>query len=913
MEMQFTPPAYVRGNKETRAKRVVIFIHGVFGNGVGTWTNNNGAYFPHLLTTDATFDGTDIWVHQFPSPTRGRTYNIDELADQLRRRLDSDNVISNHEEIVFLAHSMGGLIARAYLLKSHEIEPERVRMLYFFGTPSTGSQVANLARVFSNNPQLVDLRPMTTNEPGVLGVYQSLWKNSRLRTVPTYCAYERRSTHGLQVVERASATSLCTMRDDPIDADHIGIVKPADTNDESYIAFRGAYRKTFERRQSDDAPVAWNVANEDEPLLRVRNVTQTPYCETSCWSHGAVVAPGDVVRFAMYYRNASLITARDSRIRLRIPPVPIHLLPITATLTSSNVQPVFGQVMIMGLTPVLLVPTGAWRYGDDPDDTRPLLYPQAAADDTIHLGDVNAFTDSERLVIEFRCEPVPVIAVEASKHLAAIATLGQRTADASVNGDLHDLLSSSLAGRVETNELGQPTRWVSDVQDVQDDGGVVVELSHYNNTDAVLRDLRAKVRVVDDTETGLNLVVTLRTAAGFLREDLVRIRFRAGTTQRLIISDAYRMPRTFPQKMARLASIMKEGGAEEAPEATSDLSFPTTASGEFLLGDLPPQGAISAFIAAEMIPVTEQHTYVSRAAPVERTTLNDGAEHPFVQVSNDRNTTAWRPQVTAFQTGSALGVMFYFRNSGNSVARDVRLHLALHSSDTGLLARGAMTARNAATLAGEAAVTFIRPTAGIRLYYDRADFYRESPVIGRIIDATRIAEDGVLIGDLDPGEWGRLKITYVTAPAAGDASSADCATIAAVAGERIEFTIAADNTDGSPIRDVKLRVRFDYSPQDVRSTITLRADDKTLATRTWRAVTAGKRVRLRFRDAQIFTSAVGRHFDAREASESLISVGDIPAGGRLFVRLIYETPEANELNRCRGNCADCTADQPCNF
>ena len=110
---------------------------------------------------------------------------------------------------------MGGLITRAYLLKNHELTPERVRMLYFFSTPTNGSQVANLARLFSNNPQLVDLRPMTTNDAGVLGLYQSHWKNSPLRTIPTYCAYERRTTRGLQVVERASATHLCSMRDDP--------------------------------------------------------------------------------------------------------------------------------------------------------------------------------------------------------------------------------------------------------------------------------------------------------------------------------------------------------------------------------------------------------------------------------------------------------------------------------------------------------------------------------------------------------------------------------------------------------------------------------------------------------------------------------------------------------------------------
>lgn len=913
----FKPPGYVRGSKDIRAKRVVIFVHGVFGNGIGTWTNNNGAYFPQLLATDATFDGTDIWVHQFPSPTRGRTYNIDELADHLRRRLDNDNVITNHEEIIFLAHSMGGLITRAYLLKNHELVRERVRMLYFFSTPTNGSQVASLARVFSSNPQLVDLRPMTTNDAGVLGLYQSHWKNSPLRTVPTYCAYERQATHGLQVVERASATHLCTMRDDPIDADHVEIVKPAHANDESYIAFRNAYRNAFDNRRSNDAPPAWNLTHEDQPLLDVRNVTQTPYCETSCASNHVVVAPGDIVNVSLYYHNVGLITARDARLRLHVPPVPIQFLPVTATLSATNVQPDFGQVLITALTPVLLVPINAWRYGDDPDVTRPLLYPlddrQVTSDEGIRLGDVSPFSDAERVVIQFRCEPVPVIVIEADKFLAQLATAVGRTPGASDTDDLGELLTSALTGHIETDDLGQPTRWVSDVQDVHDDGGLVVSLTHYNNTETVLRDLRAKVRISDETHTGANLVVSLRSASGPLREDIVPIRFRAGTKQRLIISDAIRLPKTLPQQMLRFGSVLRDGISNEASgDALEGSLFPVNASGEFVFGDLPPQGAINAFIPGDMTSPTERNDFVVTAAPLGRTTLNSNAEHAFLQVSNDRNTTAWRQQIVGFQPGSPLGLVFYFRNTGKAVARDVRLHLALTSSDTGIVARASMTATNAASLAGEATVAFDQPTPGLRLYYDRADLYRESSMIGRIIDARKLADDGVLIGDLDPDEWGRLKIAYVTAPDVRNLSHADCATIAAVAGERIEFTIAADNISRSPIPDAKLRVRFEYSARDVRSTITLAANGKELATRTARAVTKGSHVLLRYRDAQIYTSAVGRHFDARGASDSEVSVGDIPANGQLFIRLIYEISEVDDRERC-SNCRNCAGDKPCPF
>ena len=165
----FKPPGYVRGDRNTRAKRVIIFIHGVFGDGTSTWQNRaNGAYFPALVASDETFEGVDIWVHEFDTPKLRQSYTIDELADHLRRYLSNDNVVANHDEIIFVAHSMGGLVARAYLLKYREMPPERVRMMYFFSTPTTGSDIASLARLISDNPQLSDMRKMTTVNAGVL-------------------------------------------------------------------------------------------------------------------------------------------------------------------------------------------------------------------------------------------------------------------------------------------------------------------------------------------------------------------------------------------------------------------------------------------------------------------------------------------------------------------------------------------------------------------------------------------------------------------------------------------------------------------------------------------------------------------------------------------------------------------------
>ena len=187
----------------------------------------------------------------------------------------------------------GGLVARAYLLKYREVPPERVRMMYFFSTPTTGSDIASLVRLISNNPQLSDMRKMTTDDAGVLGVWEAQWSSSPYaKTTLSYCAYEVLPTMGIMVVQRESARHLCNTRPDPIARNHIEIVKPADNvNDESYVALRQAYRDTFAVHPGE---AVWNLLRDDRSLLEVRNVTQTPYCENSCWSDHVVVAPGDM-------------------------------------------------------------------------------------------------------------------------------------------------------------------------------------------------------------------------------------------------------------------------------------------------------------------------------------------------------------------------------------------------------------------------------------------------------------------------------------------------------------------------------------------------------------------------------------------------------------------------------------------
>jgi len=189
------------------------------------------------MADDPTFAGEDIFVYEYPSPKLASAYNVNELAEDMRLTLAGP--LSAHRRVIFLAHSMGGLVVRQYLIKYRE-SAEQVELMYFYSTPTTGSPMATLTSIFSRNPQLGDLRPMKSDE--YLGNLQRDWlASAKLRDLPSFCAYETLPLISTRVVEQESASNLCNRPLDPINANHIDIVKPASREDKPYRTFAAAY------------------------------------------------------------------------------------------------------------------------------------------------------------------------------------------------------------------------------------------------------------------------------------------------------------------------------------------------------------------------------------------------------------------------------------------------------------------------------------------------------------------------------------------------------------------------------------------------------------------------------------------------------------------------------------------------
>lgn len=234
------------GTFSEKKKVVLIFVHGVLGDDRATWTNPNGTYWPDLVSRDSTFRDANVYVHRYASPKLETAQDIEELARRMGAYFDKDRVISHHNKLIFVAHSMGGLVTRAFLVQ-RRVPYKKVAMIFFFGTPSGGANAAALATLVSKNQQFKNMQPfvrgtyveqlamkwLATSIDQATGYPRSIW---------SFCAYEKKPYFGHIVVEEFSAIYLCNAPPVSILENHLDIVKPASDRSESHVYLSNAYR-----------------------------------------------------------------------------------------------------------------------------------------------------------------------------------------------------------------------------------------------------------------------------------------------------------------------------------------------------------------------------------------------------------------------------------------------------------------------------------------------------------------------------------------------------------------------------------------------------------------------------------------------------------------------------------------------
>ena len=125
-------------------KAAIIFIHGLFGSGSSTWGK-----WPQLLSEDSWLSDK-IEINHFEYQTKlfsllhASPSNVYFFSDMLKEYIDG----LPHNEIVLVCHSLGGLVAKQYIIE--EIKKDnglRVTKVLFCAVPNDGAAIAKIARI----------------------------------------------------------------------------------------------------------------------------------------------------------------------------------------------------------------------------------------------------------------------------------------------------------------------------------------------------------------------------------------------------------------------------------------------------------------------------------------------------------------------------------------------------------------------------------------------------------------------------------------------------------------------------------------------------------------------------------------------------------------------------------------------
>lgn len=240
------------------APTVVVFIHGVLGDAVGTWTapGVEGGW-PGLMHRDSSMPAVDIFAVGYLSEPLSKASTIEEIANRTLVSLQDEGIFKRYENVVFVAHSMGGLVTKRLLKRLNDEAPssyQKVKGVTFFSTPAKGSDLAGLAMWMSANPQFQDMSPSDLSS--FLQALENDWVTLVVRNhTPekpypiSSCAYETLPAKGQKiVVPRSMSEEGCNSAPVAFDRDHFGIVKPTDINDEVYKYLKARITEVLDPR-----------------------------------------------------------------------------------------------------------------------------------------------------------------------------------------------------------------------------------------------------------------------------------------------------------------------------------------------------------------------------------------------------------------------------------------------------------------------------------------------------------------------------------------------------------------------------------------------------------------------------------------------------------------------------------------
>jgi hypothetical protein len=140
-------PGWVRKSKNGTT---VIFVHGILSSTKGAWLSKNGVFWPKMLSEEQSIDDVGIYLFGYRADAFSGTYSLDDVVDAMREYFRLDGLWSE-KQLIFVCHSMGGIVARRFLITQQLqlIRSHTKTGLFLIASPSLGATYANFVNAIA--------------------------------------------------------------------------------------------------------------------------------------------------------------------------------------------------------------------------------------------------------------------------------------------------------------------------------------------------------------------------------------------------------------------------------------------------------------------------------------------------------------------------------------------------------------------------------------------------------------------------------------------------------------------------------------------------------------------------------------------------------------------------------------------
>lgn len=134
----------VHQHESSRAKSIIVFVHGLGGRGYGTWND-----FPKYVFENTDGPPRDVAIYRYSDGLRTALTLRPKLEAYFKQLSNEIEDLSEHyDDIYFAAHSLGGLMCLQAIRHHFQSAPrapgnlQSVAGVFLFGSPQAGSQWA---------------------------------------------------------------------------------------------------------------------------------------------------------------------------------------------------------------------------------------------------------------------------------------------------------------------------------------------------------------------------------------------------------------------------------------------------------------------------------------------------------------------------------------------------------------------------------------------------------------------------------------------------------------------------------------------------------------------------------------------------------------------------------------------------